>query len=310
MPKAVTESSTGRTLLIIGGVLFLLILLAIPLGFLLDNNRSVLGNVALIPIEGIIVADGTTFMTKDTISSQLIVEFIKDAEEDSSIKAIVLEINSPGGSAVASDEVAAALKKFRKSKKPVIAVIREVGASGGYWIASASDYIIANRMSITGSIGVLSSYLEFSGLMEKYGVGYEHLTAGKYKEIGSPFQKLSSEERTILQAKLNKIHTFFIEEIAQNRRLPEEEVRRLATGEFYLGVEAKELGLIDELGDLDSAKDILRTRYGIESAEFVVYERKPGLLDLFSSVLSDVSFELGQGMGSGLTRSDQSIMLR
>ena len=90
-------------------------------------------------------------------------------EENKDIKAIVLEINSPGGSAVASDEIASAVKK---SNKPTVAVIREAGASGGYWIASSTDHIIANRMSITGSIGVISSYLEFSGLIEKYWVGW------------------------------------------------------------------------------------------------------------------------------------------
>ena len=107
-----------------------------------------------------------------------------------------MEINSPGGSAVASDEIATAVKN---AKKPVISLIREVGASGGYWVASASDYIIANRMSITGSIGVISSYLEFSGLMEKYGVGYERLVAGENKDLLTPYKKLEADQKALVQ---------------------------------------------------------------------------------------------------------------
>ena len=137
-------SSTGKVVLIILGVLVLLIVLAVLLSFFLGDGPT-LGNVALIPIEGVIVGNGGRALGQDTVSSQLLMEFIEDAEENPSIKAIVLEINSPGGSAVASDEVATVLKR---SKKPVVAVIREVGASGGYWIASAADHIIANRMSI------------------------------------------------------------------------------------------------------------------------------------------------------------------
>jgi protease-4 len=207
---------------------------------------------------------------------------------------------------VASDESATAIKQ---AEKPVIALIREAGASGGYWVASAADYIIANRMSITGSIGVLSSYLEFSGLMDKYGVSYERLVAGKYKDIGSPFAPLSEEERRILQGKLDKIHDFFIEEIAANRKLESSKVRELATGEFFLGVEALELGLVDELGEISTVEEYLKQTYGLTTVDYVLYEKKAGLLDLLSSVAADFSFSLGQGMGAVFTARDDRIMV-
>lgn len=283
------------TVLIVFLVLF--IILPIISSFF---SRNVLGNVAKIPIQGIITGDGQSYLGRDTISSSTIVGFIQEADQNPQVKVIVLEINSPGGSAVASDEIAAAVKQ---AKKPVVAIIREVGASGGYWVASAADYIIANRMSITGSIGVLSSYLEFSGLMEKYGVSYERLVAGKYKDIGSPFTPLTAEERNILQGKLDKIHAFFIEEIASNRKLNQARVRELATGEFFLGVEAQQLGLVDELGDLSTAEEYLKQAYRLATIEYIVYEKKPGLLDLLSSVAEDFSFSLGQGMGAIFTEN-------
>jgi len=179
MKKKVKQIKTRRVLWIIGGAIVLLFFV-LPLLVSLLNNLN-FGNVALISVEGIIMGGGSSF-GQEIVSSKTIVDFLKDAEEKSRVEAVVLEINSPGGSAVASDEIASQIKKM---EKPVVVVIREVGASGGYWVASAADYVIANRMSITGSIGVISSYLEFSGLMERYGVSYERLVAGEYKDTFS-----------------------------------------------------------------------------------------------------------------------------
>ncbi|MBT5924903.1 S49 family peptidase, partial [Candidatus Woesearchaeota archaeon] len=191
MKKVVKKQSRAIPILLTIAAVIFVIFVLLPVTFALFDGDK-MGNVAIIPIEGIITANGASYLGGNTISSQDIVSFIEDADAKSQIKIIVLEINSPGGSPVASDEIAVAIKR---TEKPVIALIREVGASGGYWIASATDHIIANRMSITGSIGVISSYLEFSGLMEEYGVGYEQLTAGQFKDMGTPFKKLQDEER-------------------------------------------------------------------------------------------------------------------
>lgn len=282
--------------------LFLFFFVVIPILVYLFGTPS--GNVALIPIEGTITSDGNSLLGQSSVSSTDIVGFLKEAEENPSIKAIVLEINSPGGSAVASDEIAAAVKKC---KKPVIAVIREMGASGGYWVASSTNHIIANRMSITGSIGVISSYLEFSGLMEKYGVRYEQLTAGEYKDMGTPFKSLTAAEKMILQEKLDKIHDIFIQEIAANRNLPEAEVRKLATGEFFLGVEAVQNGLVDELGNKDSASEYLKETYKLEDVEYVTYKKSSGLLEILEGVTADFSYHLGQGMSSIFVRNEIAL---
>ena len=270
-------------------------------------DGSQYGNVALIPIEGIITSGLESSFGVDAIHSQTIIDFIEDAEQNSEIQVILLEINSPGGSAVASDEIGLAIKKV---SKPVVVLIKEVGASGGYWIASAGDHIIANRMSITGSIGVISSYLEFSGLMEKYGVGYERLVAGEYKDIGTPFKSMTNQERTLYTQRLDKIQEFFIKEVAENRELSIKEVQKLATGEFFLGVEALDLGLVDELGNKDTAEVYIQENYGIEEIDYVVYREEVGFFQMLTGLSSNFAFDIGQGIGSMLVRGqDDNLML-
>ncbi|MBI2146626.1 signal peptide peptidase SppA [Candidatus Woesearchaeota archaeon] len=307
MKKVVPAKSRVKPILLtLAAVLFVIFVLGPITLALFDGSKT--GNVAIIPITGPITGDGSSSLGQSTTSSQGIVDFIQQANDNSNVKVIVLEINSPGGSAVASDEIASAVKK---SEKPVIAVIREVGASGGYWIASATKHIIANRMSITGSIGVISSYLEFSGLMEKYGVNYERLVSGKYKDSGTPFKTLTEQERTLLQQKMDKIHTFFINEVAVNRNMDAAKVRELATGEFFLGVEALDVGLVDELGDMSTAEDYIQKTYGLESVETVRYEKKAGLFDLLTGVFSDFSFQVGEGIGSSLRpQQNYPLLLR
>jgi protease-4 len=175
------------------------------------------GNVAVIPIEGIIQTDdSSTFMPG--VKSATIVELIEEAQEADDIKAILLEINSPGGTPVATDEIATAVKEANKT---TVAVIRENGASGAYWIATASDRIFANRMSVTGSIGVQASRLEFTGLIADYNVTYRQLTAGRLKDAGSRFRDMTTEEQKLFQGLLDKLHNEFIKSVAENRHLSE-----------------------------------------------------------------------------------------
>ena len=305
MKKRSEKRSRVKAILLTLAAVFFIVIVLIPISLTIFDGAKI-GNVALIPIEGTIMGSGDSYFGQSIASSSRIVEYIKKADKDKHVKVILLEINSPGGSAVASDEIAAAIKR---SSKPVVSLIREVGASGGYWIASASDWSIANRMSITGSIGVVSSYLEFSGLMEKYGVGYERLVAGESKDLGVPFKKLDEEEKAILQKKINKIHDFFITEIAGNRGLSEDKVRELATGEFYLGVEALQHGLIDQIGDKDIAEAYIKETYGLEEIDYVVYRKEVGFFDILAGVFSDFSFNMGRGAGSIFVEGEQKLML-
>ncbi|MBT3297316.1 signal peptide peptidase SppA [archaeon] len=288
--------------LILGLLVLFVILCSIPFCMI---SATTTGNVALIKIDGVITSNGgSSYFGSSSISSGTVVNFIEDAEQNPMIEAIVFEINSPGGSAVASDEIATAIKK---SSKPTVSVIRELGASGGYWIASSTDYIVANRMSITGSIGVISSYLEFTGLMDNYGVSYQRLVAGENKDMGSPYRSLTENEEEILQNKLDMIHDYFILEIIENRGLSEEEVRQLATGEFFLGVEAYQYGLVDALGDRSTAEQYLISNYNVGEISYVAYEEEVGLAEIFGFAYSDFALSVGEGIGNTLVGNSQQI---
>ncbi|MDP3698531.1 MAG: signal peptide peptidase SppA [Nanoarchaeota archaeon] len=304
MKKRSDRSRLRLVLLTIAAVLFTLLVILPVLFSLFDGSK--LGNVALIPIEGAITGNGGQGFGDSSISSKDIVSFIEDAEQNPQIKVLLLEINSPGGSAVASDEIATAVKR---AQKPVVAYIREAGASGAYWIASAADHLIANRMSITGSIGVLSSYLEFSGLMQDYNVSYQRLVAGQHKDMGTPFKKLTAEERMILQQKLDKIHDFFIEEVAANRNLEVSQVQKIASGEFFLGVEALELGLVDQLGGKEEAESFIRENFGLQSIDYVNYEHEASFFDLLGGIISTFFFNVGEGIGSMLASQQFTVWM-
>jgi len=265
--------------------------------------ESLSGNVALIPIEGIILGTDDSEAFFESVTSSLdTVELIEKADKNPNIRAVILEINSPGGSAVASEEIANAVKKTNKT---TVAWIREVGASGAYWIASSADYIVANRVSITGSIGVIASYLEFPGLLEEYNITYRRLVAGKYKDIGSPFKEMTDEEKGIFQQNLDVIRDYFVSEVAKNRKMSKKDVDKIANGLFYLGVQAKELSLIDEIGGKDEVISYIEEREDI-TAEVVEYKKEKTLLDILSNVFGRQSFLVGKGIGSSLFNKESA----
>ncbi len=310
--KKKKDFSGKSWIFIVGGValgflivgFFIMCLLGLLFSSGSSSTSSGFGNIALIPIEGAITAGSSSGYFGDSgASSTSIVSLIETAEEDSSVDAIVFWINSPGGSAVASDEIATAVLL---SEKPTVAVIREVGASGAYWIASASDYVVANRMSITGSIGVISSYLEFSEFMEEYGINYQRLVSGESKDIGTPFRALASDEEELLQAKIDLIHDYFIDAVSENRGLERMTVAEAATGEFYLGSEALDLNLIDELGDLTTAEIYLEEVEGVVSSGYVEYTTASSLFDVLGSLSVLHGFAMGTSLGSELASSGTS----
>ncbi len=229
---------------------------------------------------------------QENIDSGTIISFIESASADKNIKAIILNINSPGGTVVASKEIVDAVKKV---DKPVVALIREVGASGAYWIASAADLIVADPLSVTGSVGVAGGYLEFSDLISEYGVEYHSLKTGRYKDLGNPFVDLSPEGRGLLQKKLDIIHEYFVDDVSKNRG---KDLKAYGNGLFYLGKEAKEIGLIDELGGKDEAVMFVKELAGIKEHELVFYRPKASLFDVLSKLSSNIGFSVGQGIGS------------
>ncbi len=254
------------------------------------------GNIAVIPIEGVIVTDGAAGFGEELTSSTKILKLLKQADEDEEIKAILLEINSPGGSAVASAEIADKLKTIQK---PVYSVIRSSGASGAYWIASATDRIYAHRYAVTGSIGVIGSYLEFADLLKDYNITYRRMVAGKYKDAGSPWKTLSKEENTLIQSILDTIHEGFIKEVAKNRNLDEKKVRELATGFIYLGEEAVALGLVDEIGSKESAVKALEQKLNI-TAELAEFSAKKTFAEEIGLAFKEAMYSVGVGIGNAI----------
>ncbi len=252
------------------------------------------GKVALIRVSGQISGSEGFFV--DAASPDEIIGMIEKAEKGPAIRGMLIEINSPGGSAVASEEI---MKAVYGAEKPTVALIRDIGTSGAYWVASASDHVVASPVSITGSVGVLATYLEFSEFIEGYGVKYERLVAGQYKDIGSPFRNLTGEERGILQEGLDKMHGYFLESVRENRGLTDEAaIARISTAVIFLGTEAMELGLVDELGGKAEAEEWLKGQTGLEEINYVTYEKKP--LFGVGGLLAEQSSSAGAAFGKSL----------
>ena len=256
--------------------------------------------IAVIHIEGQIGTTSSIPLSQEGVTAESIQKFMKAAEDDKSVKGILLDINSPGGTVVASREIA---RSVESAKKPVVAVIRDIGTSGAYWIASAADKIVADELSITGSVGVTASYLDFADLLKTHGVTYNQLSAGENKEVGSPLKKLSQQERSFIEEKMKIIQQTFIDDVAQRRRLSEESVNKIADGSYFLGREAYALGLIDVLGGKNEAIKAVQQLASIPEQEepiVVEYQEERGLLDLVSKLETQAFTNIGRGIASHL----------
>lgn len=194
------------------------------------------------------------FEDEDVVASENIMSIISGAEYDDSIKGFIIEVDSPGGTPVAGEEVANSIKR---SAKPVVVYVRQRGTSAAYWAASPADRIFASKNSDVGGIGVTMSYTSEAEKNKKEGIIYNQLSSGKYKDLGSPDKTLTQEERVLIERDLNIVHENFVQEVALNRKLPVEKVRIIADGSTFLGEQAKAFGLIDEIGGYFEARDYL-----------------------------------------------------
>ena len=226
--------------------------------------------IGVIPIEG-------TITTSRTITSQL-VKFKKDK----GIKAIILRINSPGGAVGPTQEIYREVLKTAKTKK-VVASMGGVAASGGYYIAAGADKIVANPGTITGSIGVLMEFVQLEDLLKKIGINLEVMKSGEFKDIGFPHRKLTARDRELINALVADIQKQFVEAVASGRNLNMERVQEVADGRIFSGAQAKELGLVDVLGNFEDAVEIAKDMAGIKGEVTLVYSKKerPALWDLF-----------------------------
>jgi protease-4 len=246
--------------------------------FFPDLDWSTEDRIALIRVEGVILDAQTT------------VGDLKRFGDNPSIKAIVLRIDSPGGGVVPSQEIHDAVQRVRtKSNKAVIASMGSVAASGGYYIAAATDRIVANPGTLTGSIGVIMETANVEGLLQKIGVEGVVIKSGKYKDVGSPLRKMTDEERGLMQKVMDDVHKQFIEAVASGRSLELTDVQALADGRIFTGRQAKDARLVDELGDLEDAIQLAADVAGIEGEPKVIEpKRRFSLRELFESQFSGV----------------------
>ncbi|MBI3603595.1 MAG: signal peptide peptidase SppA [Nitrospirae bacterium] len=240
---------------------FLLVVLANVL--LPDLDLSGEDRVALVRVEGVI------------LDAQQTIDDLKKFGESPTVKAIVLRIDSPGGGVVPSQEIHDAVKRVRNtSNKAVVASMGTVAASGGYYIAAATDRIFANPGTLTGSIGVIMELANLEGLLKKIGVENVVVKSGRHKDIGSPFRKMNEDDRRILQSVMDDVHSQFIEAVAEGRSLDVGDVQRLADGRIFTGRQAKEAKLVDELGNLEDAIKLAAEMGGIEGEPKVVEPKR------------------------------------
>lgn len=247
-----------------------------------------LDKIAVIPVEGIISpSDSGVAGRVATTSPEGMRDALLQAEEDESVKAVVLEINSPGGGVTASERMYQDILDFKESSgKPVLASMGTTAASGGYYIATAADEILAGETTLTGSLGVILQLPNFTETADKIGFKQNIIKSGEFKDMGSSFRDITPQEREIFQEIVDENYDEFVEVIVEGRDLPEERVRELADGRIYSGKQAEELDLVDELGDLEEAARSARERAEVEEATVVRYVQTPGFAELLRARLA------------------------
>jgi protease-4 len=273
-------TARGRTALIaIGagaGVLVVFVLTVWVLLTVTDDGLPGGAKVAVVEVAGVIGVGAERGLDSETI-----VRTLAKYRDDPSVRAVVLRIDSPGGVVAPTQEIFTAVRRLREAKKPVVASLGAVAASGGYYVAVSADRIFASPGTLTGSIGVVMQLANVEGLLKKVGVEYVVVKAGAYKDVGNFARPMTSEERRILQSLLDDVYDQFIGAVAEGRGLAPQAVRAFAEGRIYSGRQAHGLKMVDDLGGLDDAIEAAAKMAGLPARPKVLYpRRKFSLLDL------------------------------
>ncbi|MFH1664431.1 MAG: signal peptide peptidase SppA [archaeon] len=285
--------------------LIALVLLALILSFAFSSAfPGLTGEIAVIPIKGEITASNTAFSS--SMTSTQIAEKIKEADKDPLIKAIFLDIDSGGGSVVATKEI---VYSVRTAKKPVVAFIGETGASGAYYVAAASDLIVADDDSLTGSIGVISVSANIEGLLEKLGIKMNVIKEGQFKDMGSSFRELTPEEQKLLSDLISEVSVNFKKDVLEFRKnkISETTFNSVADGRIISGRQAKQFGLIDFTGSRDFALQKTAELAGISGEPSLKYFDETSN-DFFSAV-SRMGYSFGTGFISAIKNSEAGFTL-
>jgi protease IV len=246
------------------------------------------GKIAAIPVEGTIAAaDSSLGGVQPTVTPEGLADALRQAADDPNVRAVVLEVNSPGGGVTASDEMHQSIVDFKEdTDKPVVVSMGDTAASGGYYISAPADRIFANETTITGSLGVIFQLNNFTELADKYGYKQEVIKSGRFKDIGNSFRDITPEEREIFQNLVDQSYDEFVGVISSGRGIPEDRVREIADGRIYSGESAKRLDLIDSFGGLDEAAAEAAELADAGETTLVRYIQAPTLTD---TILSGIS---------------------
>jgi protease-4 len=264
---------------VIIGLAFLVVNLAITGGDRLTLS-PLTGRVGLVEIVG------------EIDDPESVVDQLDRMQRDTSIRAVVLRLDSPGGGVAASQEIYESVKKLRdQGKKPVIASMGGVAASGAYYVACAADSIVANAGTLTGSIGVIMTFPNTEDLFRKVGIRFETIKTGKYKDIGTMWRPMTDEERKLLQDVLSNVYDQFIDAIVEGRSLAREDILPYADGRIFSGDQALEYGFVDRLGDLDDSIRLAGEMAGITGQPVVVRKerRHVSFLDLVDNKMNQMT---------------------
>jgi protease IV len=267
-----TKSRTGTAVLIIAVLVAILIVVLISVSLVSDSEKEASAWSEFLDLNnkiGVVTIEGT-ITTSDEILKQL-----RKFKKRPSIKAIVLRINSPGGTVAPAQEIYREITKIKK-KKPVVVSMETVAASAAYYISSSADRIVCSQGTITGSIGVIMMLPDLHKVIDKIGVNVSVIKAGKFKDIGSSFREMTGEEKNILETFASEIHEQFISDVAEGRKgkIEKENLRTIADGRFFTGERAKEMGLVDSIGNFYDAVKIAQELGNIKTEPDLVYPKK------------------------------------
>ena len=240
------------------------------------------GKIAVINLSFTIFGKGSHMSGSGII--HLLSRQFQRAAKDENVRAVVLQIDSPGGALTPSDIIYNEVKRFKETGKPVVVSVGSLAASGGYYIAAPSDYIVAGPTSMVGSIGVIMNRFEIQELLKMIGIKAEPIKSADMKDLGSPFRPLTDAEREYFQELISFYHDRFIGIVAEGRNLPEEKVRELANGKIYTAEQALEYGLIDEIGYFDTALEKARELGDANDAGVIRYEESFGIKSFMRSL--------------------------
>jgi protease-4 len=235
--------------------------------------------ILLMEVSGVILEGPHRLLglMKATTHPSRIKEELDKAAEDRRVKAVVLKINSPGGTVSAADVIFHELQAFKsKTGVPLVVCLQGLAASGGYYVAQAGDTVIAYPTCITGSIGVIAMKFNYQGLMDKVGVGEDVVKSGKWKDFWSPFRPATPQEKQMMQQIINDFYRRFVDVVAQGRQLSLKQTLKLADGRIFTAQQALDLGMVDQLGYLDDALKLARLKAGLPSGTRVITYHRPG----------------------------------